>query len=64
MKQDTKCFIKRPGCFGEVVSTCQDANRLFVVFIEERVKDIPGGPVVKTLPFYCWGHGINPLSEN
>ena len=32
--------------------------------LKKESRDIPGGPVVKTLPFYCWVHGINPLSEN
>ena len=32
--------------------------------LKKESRDIPGGPVVKTLPFYCWGHGFNPWSEN
>ena len=27
-------------------------------------RDIPGGPVVKTLHFHCREHGFDPLLEN
>ena len=29
---------------------------------KERVRDFPGGPVVRTLPFKCRGQGFNPWS--
>ena len=29
---------------------------------EEGMQDFPGGPVIKTLPFHCMGHGFHPWS--
>ena len=29
-----------------------------------KIRDFPGGPVVKTLLSQCRGHGFNPLSGN
>ena len=29
-----------------------------------KYQDFPGRPVVKTLRFYCWGHGFDPCSGN
>ena len=32
-------------------------------FSENLRKDFPGGPVVRTLCFHCWGCGFNPCGE-
>ena len=31
---------------------------------DEDPRDLPGGPVVKTVCFHCKGHRINPWSGN
>ena len=31
--------------------------------IKTMMRDFPGDPVVKTLCFYCRGHGFDPWSE-
>ena len=32
--------------------------------LKMKLKDFPGGPVVKILHFHCRGHGFDPWSRN
>ena len=37
---------------------------LCAVFFKKKRRDFPRGPMVKTLPFQCRGHGFDPWSRN
>ena len=39
-------------------------DREFNIIVLERLRDFPGGPVVKTPCFHFRGHGFDPWSGN
>ena len=49
---------------GEVSDTPQVLSEAPLLCFQARMRDFPGGPVVKTLRFHCRGHGFYPWLGN